>query len=162
MRRTLRLRVEPTVRQTQAILDSIERELGRYGARAQRVGGSALRFRMPEPWRRPHLGSLLAISSGRVMVSAGLGGPWRVQYELSTALLRGVAIALSVILVAVGFSWPRLTLVSALAALWLVVYAVPYFLATRRFRRIVRAGAQEVVERRKKPRVEGQPPQHPA
>jgi hypothetical protein len=157
VRRTLRLRVEPTVRQTQAILDSVEREISRYGARVERVGGVALRFRMSAPWRRPHLGSLLAISAGRVTVSAGLGGPWRVQYELSTALLRGAAIALSVVLVAVGLSWPRVTLVGALGVLWLVVYAAPYYLATRGFRRMVRAAAQEIVERRKKPRVESQP-----
>jgi hypothetical protein len=157
MRRTLRLRVEPTVRQTQAILDSVEREMSRYGARVERVGGIALRFRMAAPWRRPHLGSLLAISSGRVTVSAGLGGPWRVQYELSTTLLLGVAIALSVVLVAVGLSWPRITLVGALGILWLVVYASPYFLATRRFRRIVRSAAQEIVERRRRERVESKP-----
>jgi len=147
--RALTLRTEPSVRQTNAILTRIERELGDRGALVERTGPAGLRFTMPRPWTAPRLGVLLAITSGRTTLSAGAGERWKVRYELSFAVLRGIAIVLSLVIVALGWRWPRTTLVNALVGLWLGLYGVPYLLAGRQFRRIIEAAAREVVERRR-------------
>ena len=79
MMRTLPLRQEPSVRQIEALLATIERDLSQVGAKVKREGKGGLSFRMPFPWRAPHLGLMLAITSGRAVVSAGQGGPWRAE-----------------------------------------------------------------------------------
>jgi len=150
---SLKLRTEPTVRQTEAILARIERDLKARGVIVTREGFGAMSFRMPPPWRAAHLGLLLPITSGWAKVSAGAGERWRVRYELSFAALRGLAIALSVALIAVGWAWPRIMLLSRLVLLWAVVYGAPWAIGALRFRRLVEAGAREVVERRKTPRA---------
>lgn len=149
MRRSLNLRIEPTLRQTEAILARIEHELAERGATVERAGFGGLRFRMPPPWRAPRLGILLAISAGRVMVSAGAGGPWRVRYELSFIALRTATLLLSLAVAIARFGGHRLTLLMWIAAIWVVVYTVPYWLATRRFHRLVTQAARDVVERRR-------------
>jgi hypothetical protein len=148
VRKSLALRTEPTVWQTEAILSRIERELTGRGADAHRDGRSTLEFRMPLPWRASGQGALLPISSGRVSVSAGAGGPRRVRYKVNFMLLRGLVLLLSAALVAIGFGWPRLTLLNALLALWAVCYGVPLAIAMSRFHRIVTSAARDVVERR--------------
>lgn len=150
---SVKLRTEPTVHQTEAILARIERELTMRAVSVTREGFGAMSFRMPRPWRAAHLGLLLPIRSGRVRVSAGAGERWRVRYELSFMSLRALTAVLTAVLVAVGWSWPRLTLLSRLVILWAAVFGAPWTLAKLRFRRLVEACAREIVERRKTPRA---------
>ena len=166
--RSLDLRTEPSVRQTETILRRIDQELTARGARVERGGAvGGLRFRMPWPWNAPRLGILLAITSGRAVVSAGSGGPWRVRYSLDFSVLRGVVIALSLTLIAIGLVWPdrvgltnRLALLNTLALLWLLLYGIPYVAASARFRRIIQASTADIVERRHVPRPESSPAGH--
>jgi len=155
--RSVPLRREPTVRQIETILRRIEEELVTRGAVTEREGTTGgLRFRMPKPWNAPRLGILLFINSGRAVVSAGSGGPWKVRYKLDFSVLVGLAIALSAGLIAVGLSWPdRTSLLNALIILWLVSYGVPYAIATARFRRIIQKSTHDVIERRRAPRDPG-------
>lgn len=152
--RSLPLRREPSVRQIETILRRIEEELTVRGAvidRTAPMGG--LRFRMPRPWKAPRLGLLLFITSGRAVVSAGSGGPWKVRYKLDFSVLLGLVLVLSVGLIVVGLSWPdRTSLLIALLILWFIVYGVPYSLATTRFRQIIQKSTQDVIERRRAPR----------
>ena len=158
--RSLPLRREPSVRQIQTILRRIEEELAARGATIQQAGPKGgLSFRMPMPWKAPRLGALLFITSGRALVSAGAGGPWKVRYHLDFSVLLGLAIVLSLGLVAVGLSWPdRSRLLNALLILWLIVYGVPYLVATIRFRRIIEKSTHDVIERRRAPRDSGSQP----
>jgi hypothetical protein len=158
--RSLRLRREPTVRQIDAILRHLEEELTKRGAIVTRAGiAGALRFQMPRPWKAPRLGILLAVTSGQAEVSAGAGGPWKMRYALSFAVLRGIVILLSLGLIAYGLSWPdRTSLINALLVLWVVAYGVPYVAATIRFRHIVQACALDIVERRRTQRPSGDHP----
>ena len=148
------------MRQIETILRRLQEELTSRGAKVDRVGATGgLRFRMPWPWRAPRLGVLLFISSGRATVSAGSGGPWKVRYGLDFSVLLGFAITLSVALIAVGLSWPdRAQLLNALLIVWVVIYGVPYILATTRFRRIIQQSTHDVIERRRAPRDPGGQP----
>ncbi len=158
--RSLDLRREPSVRQVEAILRNLDQQLTTRGATVDRAGAvGGLRFRMPRPWKAPRLGILLFITSGRVVVTAGSGGPWRVRYGLDFSMLRAVVIALSVGLIAIGLAWPRANLINALLMLWLVVYGVPHLVASARFRRVIRTSASDIVERRKVPRNSGSQPE---
>ena len=150
---SVRLRTEPSVRQTEAILARIERDLTEHGAAVKRGTFGMLSFRVPPPWRALRSGLFLPITSGWVKVSAGAGELWRIRYELSFVTLRAITVVLSAALVAAGWTWPRLTLLSRLIGLWAVVYGAPWAAAAVHFRRLVEAGAREVVERRKAPRV---------
>jgi hypothetical protein len=157
--RSVDLRKEPSVRQVRAILQNIERELTALGAfvdQRSEIGG--LRFRMPWPWKAPRLGILLAVTSGRAVVSAGSGGPWRVRYGLSFSVLRWIMVLISVGLVAIGLGWPRSSLINALLAVWVIGYGIPYVAASTRFRRIVQVSAADVVERRRAARDSGPQP----
>jgi hypothetical protein len=158
--RSLALRREPSVRQIETILRRIEEELVSRGAKTERVGTTGgLRFRMPRPWKAPRLGLLLFITSGRAVVSAGSGGPWKVRYHLDFSVLLGLAAVLSVGLIAVGLSWPdRTSLLNALLIVWLVVYGIPYVVATVRFRQIIQKSTHDVIERRRAPRDSGSHP----
>ena len=158
--RSLPLRREPSVRQIETILRRIQDALTARGATIEQAGASGgLRFRMPRPWKAPRLGSLLFITSGRAIVSAGSGGPWKVRYQLDFSALLGLAILLSLGLVAIGLSWPdRMRLLNGLLILWLVVYWVPYLLATVQFRRIIEESTRDVIERRRAPRDSGSQP----
>ena len=155
--RSLPLRREPTVRQIETILRRIEEELQTRGAMIERAGATGgLRFRMPWPWQAPRLGILLFITSGRALVSAGSGGPWKVRYKLDFSVLLGFTVILSLGLIAVGLSWPdRTSLLNALLVLWLVLYGIPYVAATVRFRRIIQKSTHDVIERRRAPRTSG-------
>lgn len=152
MIRSLGLRTEPTVRQTEVILSQVEGELESRGARVERSGPGRLTFYMPPPWRARRLGSMLAVRTGSVMVSAGSGEQRRVRYHLHFTALRLVTGVLSVVLAVIGWGWQRTSLFNALAALWAVAFGIPYFVAGVQFRRIVEASARDVLERRKGPR----------
>lgn len=152
--KSVTLRTEPTVRQADAILARLETELARRGAQVARQG-LGLRFRMPLPWAGPRPGgSLSGISRGVVKVAAGAGEPWQVRYELDFSILRGLAALLTVVVIVTGLSWPRLTLLNVVVAVWLLLYLAPRFIAHRRFDRILRRSAVEILERRKTPRDE--------
>ena len=153
MNRSVTLRTEPTLRQAAAITDEVQRRLEQRGAVVERQGNGALRFHNPAPWSGRPLGILRAITSGRVAVSAGAGEPWRVRYDISFAYLRLTTLVLTLGLVIVGFAWPRLVLVQAIAALWVIVCGVPYVIAAARFHDVVRASAHDIVERRRQPRL---------
>lgn len=150
--RSLGLRTEPTVRQTEVILSQVERELASRGARVERSGPGRLRFVMPAPWRARRLGSMLAVRTGSVMVSAGSGEPRRVRYHLHFTALRLVTGVLSAVVAAIGWGWQRTSLFNALVVLWVVAFGIPYVVAGIQFRRIVEASARDVLERRKEPR----------
>jgi hypothetical protein len=145
---SLPLRAEPSVRQTNAILARLERELMERGAQVSRAGVGALAFRMAHPWRARSLGVLTAVTSGTAHVSAGAGGPRRVRYTLRFTGLQALAALVSAGLLAAGWTWPRTELVLAIIAAWLVLYALPSIVATLRFRHILGQAAREVVERR--------------
>ena len=157
MMRTLPLRQEPTVRQQESLMSTIERELVAVGATCERSAKGGLTFRMPAPWRAAHLGLLLAITSGRTMVSAGEGGPWRVRYELNFLTLRILCFTTTIILVALEWNRSRLALLNELIALWGLGYFLLHIAATNRFQRIIEVGAKQVMERRSKPRMPGEP-----
>lgn len=146
--RSIRLREEPSVRQTRVILARLQRELSERGARVSRSEAGALHFTMPRPWEARSLGILSAVTSGTTLVSAGAGGPRRVRYALRFTGLRALAALASVVLLAAGWGWPRTELILALLALWLLLYGVPTVAATLRFRHILGEAAREVVERR--------------
>ena len=160
--RSVGLRTEPTVRQADAILTRLEEALVARGASVARQG-LGLRFRMPPPWRsRAFSGLIAAVTSGRVKVSAGAGERWRVRYDLDFTVLRVLAGLLTVAALVVGFfSWPRLTLVNALIGIWVLLYIGPRYFASRRFDRLVRVSAREVLERRTTPRSVPQQPEQP-
>lgn len=150
--KTVELRTEPSVRQADAILSELERTLAARGITPQRRG-LELRFRVPvPPWRAARIGTLAAVTTGVVKVSAGSGGPWRVRYSLDYTVLRGLAVLLSIVAIVMGLGWPRLTLVNVVAAVWLLVYLAPRWMAARRFDELVRRSATEVLERRRTPR----------
>ncbi len=124
--------------------------------------GHGLRFRMPLPWRHGGFSGLMAaVTSGRVKVSAGAGERWQVRYSLDFTILRVLAGLLTAASVVMGFfAWPRLFLAQVLVGIWVVVYLAPKIFAVRRFDRLVRDSAVEVLERRTTPRsVEQQPQQ---
>ena len=148
MMRSLRLRTEPSVRQANAILDRLATELETRGVRVTRPGAGALRFSMPYPWHAWSLGLLAAVTSGTTVVSAGAGGPRRVRYALRFTGLRALTALASVVLVVVGWAWPRTELILALLALWAVLYGLPSMAAMARFQRLLGEAAREVVERR--------------
>jgi hypothetical protein len=150
--RTIPLRTEPTVRQADAILSRIEGALADRGVTPKRRG-LELRFRVPMPWQAPRLGILAAVTGGVVKVTAGAGEPWRVRYSLDYTYLRALAVVLSIAAIVTGLSaWPRLMLINVVAAIWLLVYLGPRWVASRRFDDMVRESAAEVLDRRRTPR----------
>lgn len=130
----------------------LERELLARGASVQRSGIGVLTFKAAPLWRTRRPGILLAISSGRVSVSAGAGGPRRVRYDIRSGVLQTLAVLASIALLALGLSWPRLTLINSIAGVWIFLYAIPWVFASRRFQRLVYDSAAEIVERRSVPR----------
>ena len=156
--RSVTLRTEPTVRQADAILARLERALVVRGAAVERQG-LVLRFRMPPLWRRQQSSALMTVTTGRVKVSAGAGERWQVRYDLDFTILRALAFVLTAAVVVGGFGWPRLLLAQALALIWGLLYLAPKIFANRRFDRLVRDSAVEILERRTTPRSVQQQPQ---
>lgn len=135
MLRSLPLDPQPTARQTREILVHIGHELAALGARVDYSVIGGLRFRMPPPWRNRSADSFLAISSGRVMIGADSGEPWRVRYELKFTLLAWLVLAVVAALLAVGLRWQRGHLADTLLLIWCIGYLVPIAAADRLFRR---------------------------
>ena len=158
---SLRLRTEPTLRQTEVILSRIERELGTHGARFTRGRRGELHFRMPPPWAAPRRSFLLLIGSGHVRVSAGGGDQRRLRFELRFMVLYALGALATAALLVYGWGWPRVALINSVIALWGVVLLF-VSATTRRFRLLLRRCAREIVERRATPRdgttVEGPTP----
>lgn len=149
MKKALTLPYEPTVHQASGILGKLEQELADCGATIDRDDLGAFRFRMPRPWRGPRVGVLLAISSGRVAVSAGAGGPWRVRYDVRFGHLTVATVLLSILLALIRLGGPRVDLVNSLIMLWLLFFGGLYAAAAWRFHQLVRRCVATVVERRR-------------
>ena len=152
MRRSLVLRANPSVRHTQAILGRLQRALEERGASTDRTPTGELTFRMPLPWRLAPMGWLALITRGTATLSAWGGGPWRVSYKLYFGALQAVAGLITVALVVLGWGLPRLSLLAAVLALWIVGYAPLHFLAAHRFRSLLQKVMADVLERRAHPR----------
>lgn len=148
---SLRLRTEPSLRQTVVILARVERELGERGARVSRGARGELRFRMPPPWAAQRASFLLLVPRGHVRVSAGGGGPRRLRFELRYFWFYVAGVLATAALLALGWGWPRVVLVNALIALWGVV-ALLILGARRRFRLLLARCAREIIDRRTTPR----------
>ncbi len=156
MRRDIRLRTEPTARESINIVSRIESELGARGAIVQPRGVGTLLIRIPRVWRLTpkafRLGPLLFASKGKVTVSSGSGGPRRVRYELDFLALQITGLLAGIAILSVGLSWSRLTLAGALVAVWIFLNLVPRFLAGRSMHRLVYRSVEPIVDRRQVPR----------
>jgi hypothetical protein len=156
VRRSLVLRANPTVRQIQTILSQIDRALRERGATTDRAPAGELIFRMPPPWKLARIRWLALITRGTATLSAWGGGPWRVSYRLHFGALQLLTGLITVSMVVVGWNWPRLALLSAALALWIVGYGSLHLLAAQQFRDLLGDVMADVLERRTKPRP-GQP-----
>lgn len=154
MRRSLVLRTNPTVRQTQAILVQLDRTLRERGAMTDRAPAGELIFRMPPPWKLARVGWLALITRGTATLSAWGGGPWRVSYRLYFGALQGLTGLITLGMAVLGLGWPRLALLSAVLALWIIGYGSLHLLAAHHFRDLVRDVITGVTERRAAPRPE--------
>jgi hypothetical protein len=76
-----------------------------------------------------------------------------VSYTLQFGTLRFVTALLTLVIVAVGWRWPRLSLLMVAATIWMVGYGSLYHLASRRFRKVLADIAAEIAERRARPRA---------
>ena len=147
------LRANPTVRQTQAILARLEQAMRDRGATTARDPRGELTFRMPPPWKFARVGWLGLITRGTATLSAWGGGPWRVSYRLYFGALQAVTALFTLGLAVLGWQWPRLTLLSAVLALWITGYAALHLLAARHFRSLLSDLMADVLERRARPRT---------
>ena len=155
MRQSVALRVEPTLRQAKKILTRLQGELTERGAEVELVGHEELHFRVPAPWRASRLGWLAAVTSGEAHFSAGGGGPWKLRYRLNFTVLRTLCLALTALLVFLGWRlhWARETLIPSVVGLWALLFLPLYLVATTHFYRSLRRAAREVIERRATPRT---------
>jgi hypothetical protein len=156
------LRANPSVRQTQEILARLERTVMGLGATTDRGPSGEMHFRMPPPWRIAPIGWVGLISRGTATLSAWGGGPWRVSYRLHFGALRTVTAFITLILVALGWQWPRLSLLSAVLSLWVVGYGALHLLASHRFRQLLSSAMADVIDRRARARPQPANPSTPA
>jgi hypothetical protein len=124
------------------------------GAAVHRVTPGEVSFRMPPPWRLARVGWLALITRGTATLSAWGGGPWRVSYRLHFGALQAVTGLLTLVIMLLGWGWPRLALLSTLLALWVVGYGSLHLLASHRFRRLLHEVMADAVEQRARPRAE--------
>jgi hypothetical protein len=148
------LRANPSVRQTQAVLVRLERALAERGATVSREIPGELSFRMPPPWKLAPVGWLALITRGVVTLSAWGGGPWRLSYSLHFGWLQALTGVTTLILAVLGWGWPRLALLGAVLALWVVGYGVLHLVASRHYRLMLRELISDIAERRARPRRE--------
>jgi hypothetical protein len=142
---SVKLRIEPTVRQAQPILDRVAAALERRRVQVERGDNGEVHFRVP-PFRahwRPN--ALTPLRAGRVWLGAGWGEPWRVRYELHYKSIQVIGLLASAGIVLAEWGQPRLALLNALAVFWGGIYLLIY-LAVLRFRRLVTRHARQVVE----------------
>jgi len=147
VRRSLVLRTNPTVRQTQAILVQLERALRERGAVTDRAQAGELIFRMPPPWKLARVGWLGLITRGTATLSAWGGGPWRVSYRLYFGALQALTGLITLTMVVFGWGWPRLALLSAVLALWIIGYGSLHLLAAHHFRDLLSGVMTGVLDR---------------
>lgn len=156
MRRDIRLRIEPTARQSIEILTRIESELTARGALVKPRGVGTLLIQIPPFWRLTpaarRLGSLLFITSGRVTVNSGGGGPRRVSYDLDFTALQIAGLLAGIGILTIGLSWRRLALAGALIATWVLLNVAPRYFASRAMHRMVYRSVEPIVDRRQVPR----------
>jgi hypothetical protein len=152
VRRSLVLRANPTVRQTQTILSQLDRVLRERGATTDRAPAGEVIFRMPPPWKLARIGWLALITRGTATLSAWGGGPWRVTYRLYFRALQLLTGLITIGMVVFGWRWPRLALLSAVLAVWIVGYGLLHLLAARQFRTLLSGVMTDVLERRAKSR----------
>lgn len=142
------LRANPTVRQTQRILAQLDRVLRERGATTDRAPAGELIFRMPPPWKLARVGWLALITRGTATLSAWGGGPWRVSYRLHFGALQLLTGLITLAIAVFGWGWPRLALLSAVLALWIVGYGSLHVLAAHQFRDLLSGVMTDVIERR--------------
>ena len=155
--KAVRLRREPSVRQINAILARLERDLGARGLDVVRHGVGGIHFRVPRPWRARRAGLIAAATSGRVRVTAGRGERRHVRYELKFTYLQAVLTLASFALVLLGWQRARVELVGSVGLIWLLFYLPVYFAANAQLHRLVSAGAREVIDRRQRARDDAAP-----
>ena len=126
----------------------VEQALEAHGASVTERGAGALRFLMCWPWSAPEFRPLVAVTSGEAELSAGGGGPWRIRYRLKFTRLRVLCVLASLALMVAGRTWPRATLLTALAVLWAVCYVAVIAAAGRRFHQLIESATHEIDERR--------------
>ena len=151
LNRSVELDWEPTLAESAAIRDALAEALGGLGAEVTRLTGTGLEFYMPAPWRTGKANPLFAVTGGEVQVSAGAGARRRVRYSLSFLRLRVYAAAAIAAIAVPSFQWARPTVVVALALAWAIVFALPWIIASRRFRRIVMAAADSAMRNGPRP-----------
>lgn len=154
MRRSLALRANTTVRQTQATLTRLEQALTARGATVYRATPGEVTFRMPPPWRFAQVGWLALITRGTATLSAWGGGPWRVSYRLHFGALQAITGLMTLVIVVLGWGWPRLGLLSTLLTLWIVGYGSLHLLASHHLRGLLREAMADALERRARPRAD--------
>lgn len=154
MRRSLVLRANPTVRQTQRILSQLDRALRERGATTGRAPVGELVFHMPPPWKLARVGWLALITRGTATLSAWGGGPWRVSYRLHFGALQVLTGLITLAIGVLGWGWPRLALLSAALALWILGYGSLHLLAAHRFRDLLRHVMTDAIERRSNSRTD--------
>lgn len=144
---SIRLRTEPTVHQSDVILNRVQRALVALGINAVREQRETVRIRLPWLWQARKLDPLYLAWSGKVFVSAGWGEPRRLRYELNFLPLHAVGIVATVALVFYGWGWPRMVLLGALLWLWVAILLL-IFIASRRMRALLTRCAREIVQER--------------
>jgi hypothetical protein len=77
-----------------------------------------------------------------------------VSYRLYFGALRTVTAFITLILIALGWEWPRLSLLSAVLSLWVAGYGALHLLAAHRFRGLLSAAMADVIDRRAHPRTQ--------
>jgi hypothetical protein len=148
------LRTNPSVRQTQALLVRLEQALTQRGAAVYRQIPGELSFRMPPPWRLAPVGWVALVTSGTLTLSAWGGGPWRLSYRLHFGWLQALTGLMTLIMAVLGWGWPRLALLGAVLALWVVGYGALHLIAAHHFRVLLRGLMSDIAERRARPRRE--------
>ena len=81
------------------------------------------------------------------------GGPWRVSYKLRFGALQVLTSLVTLVIVVIGWRWPRVALLSTVLVLWLAGYGALHLVASHAFRRLLRGVMADVVERRAQPRT---------
>ena len=145
LNRSVELNREPTLAESAAIRDALAEALSGLGANVTRLTGTGLKFHTPAPWRTGKANPLFAVTGGVVQVSAGAGARRRVRYSLSFLRLRVYAAAALAAVAVASFQRARPTVVVALALGWVIVFAFPWIIASRRFRRIVTTAADSAM-----------------
>jgi hypothetical protein len=148
------LPANPTVRQTQAILVQLDRALRERGAVTDRPPTGELAFRMPPPWKLARIGWLALITRGTATLSAWGGGPWRVTYRLYFGALQILTALITLGIAVLGWSWPRVSMLSAVLGLWIIGYGSLHLLAAHRFRDFLNDVITGVMDRRVPGRTE--------